>query len=122
MRLTPTFNGTKWEVSQIIPNAIISPFPQNNDSTTMPSALKIAPNTGYILHNKDLDYTDVLSEYDEESGAITEKEIFKRGYTGRYSVYGANYDFSETEIDVDGEKVTAYGEREFFTLSVDIEI
>lgn len=120
MRLTLTFNGTNWEVSQVIPNATIEPYPQNNDATTMPSALKITPDTGYILHNKDLDYTDVLSEYDEESGAITEKEIFKRGYTGRYSVYGANYDFSETEIDVDGEKVTAYGNREFFAIPRDV--
>jgi hypothetical protein len=122
MKLTPTFNGTQWEVSQIIPNATIEPYPQNNDATTMPSALKITPDAGYVLHNKDLDYTDIISEYNEESGATTEKEILKRGYTDRYSVYGANYNFSEIEIDVDGKKVTAYGEREFFTIPVDIEL
>ena len=106
-KLTPIFNGKKWEVEQAIPNTMIEPFPQNGVNTK-PYALYITPNEGYVLHDKGRDGT-ALENVVNENGAVNEYGVFKRGYTWGKAGCGINYDFSPIQIELDCGTVTAYG-------------
>ena len=64
----------------------------------------IAPNDGYILHDKVRDWEDIVN-FD------TMETVLKRGYTTGDATCGASYDFAVTTT-IDG--YTAYGDREFF--------
>ena len=68
-------------------------------------AYDIAPNEGYVLHDKLLDEETVDLETFEPTGEV------KLGYYPIARSIGANYDFDNTTT-IDG--CTAYGEREFF--------
>lgn len=114
--LTPIFNGIEWEVSQIIPNATIEPFPQNNNANSMPAAFRITPNEGYVLHDKGRDYikrtrvTDENGSYVyDENGDPVYVETFYRGYTSGRAICNSGYDFTPLQIELEGETVTAYG-------------
>lgn len=79
---------------------------------------RITPNEGYVLH--DSNYDEILTEevINEETGYIEIVETGRiLGYRTTTASVGVNtYDFTPHEmLDEDGNTVTAYGARNFFT-------
>lgn len=91
------------DVTPIIPNTTMQRY--DSVSSGKPLTYKITPIDGYVLHDKGYDATD------EETGITT---ITYRRTTASV---GVAYDFSTTQVtDLNGNTVTAYGSREFYTL------
>ena len=71
---------------------------------------------GYVLHDNGYDTVKEQVVIDEETGEETITYIPVLGYHTSVASCGKNYDFSEiTMQDDDGNTVTAYGSRQFFT-------
>lgn len=94
-------------------NYVTSPVP----NTTMLEKLRdgvlymyvVAPVEGYCLHDKMGDWTD--------SDPNTMEETYKQAFYTRSCSCLATYDFTPVEmLDPNGNTVTAYGDREFYTL------
>lgn len=73
------------------------------------TSYRIAPNTGYMLHDKMRDVEE-LDERGIPTGNVTQ------GYTDVQCSCAADYDFENTK-EINGN--TAYGEREFFAIKVE---
>ena len=91
---------------------VITPSPMENGTVTkvfldgVHGTYQVAPNAGYVLHDKARDYADIDPD--------TMEETPKLGYTTGYATCGANYAFTPVIVtDENGVAFTAYGSREF---------
>lgn len=94
-------------VTPIIPNTIMQKY-INGAGTWLTYVIK--PADGYVLH--DSTYDDIVRDEDgNETGEIIPN------YRRTQASVAKNYDFSTTQVaDINGNTVTAYGSRQFYTL------
>lgn len=93
-------------VTPIVPNTTMRKY-INSAGTWL--TLRVAPVDGYVLHDSAYDVT-----LTDEEGNVTSVEL---GYRRTEASVAAAYDFTTTqETDINGNTVTVYGERKFYTL------
>lgn len=93
-------------VTPIIPNTTMQKYINGAGTWT---AYVIKPESGYVLHDSSYD-----AVHTDEEGNVTSVEL---GYRRTEASVAAAYDFTTTqETDINGNTVTAYGERKFYTL------
>ena len=94
------------DTTPIIPNTTMQIYTNLNGVDT---TYKITPIAGYVMHNKTRDRTS----YDNEGNVISHK----LGFTGAQTSCSLTYDFTTHELQLtNGEIVTVYGEKEYFTV------
>ena len=97
-------------MSLVIPNTTV----ELNSAGTF---YKIRPEQGYVMHDKGYDENIVDIGYDEEGNEIEVVVGVKLGFRASEASIHINRDLSpRTVSDLNGNPVTAYTEREFYTV------
>lgn len=97
------------DTTPIIPNTTMQIYTNLNGVDT---TLKIIPNTGYAMHNKSRDRIT----YDD-NGNVISKTL---GFATAATTCPLAYDFTTHELTLaNGETVTVYGEKEYFTVLIE---
>ena len=95
--------------TSIIPNTTMEIYTNLNGVDT---TYRIKTLTGYVIHDKGRDRVT----YDNE-GNIISKTL---GFAGSGTTCSINYDFTTHELQLaNGETVTVYGEKEYFTVLIE---
>ena len=106
------------ELSPVIPNTAMRKMLLNGN----PRTIQIQALDGYVLHDTNYDTHRDEVTIDHDTGFETVVQIPMIGYHTGVVSCAASYDFAPAEmLDEEGDKVTAYGSRQFFTkLATDV--
>lgn len=97
------------ETVTIVPNTTMEIY---SNASGVDTQYRITPLAGYILHNKVRDRVT----YDNQ-GNIVSKTL---GFTTAGTTVHISYDFTTHELILaNGETVTVYGEKEYFTVPIE---
>lgn len=97
------------DTTPIVPNTTMQIY---TNSSGVDTQYKITPISGYVLHNKGRDRTT----YDSQGNVVSHTLGFTTAATSCF----IDYDFTTHEITLaNGETVTVYGEKEFFTVPIE---